>query len=176
MPTRGLVVLVRLSACLSVCLSVRKFHKFSRMSQPIITKFVHKQALVPDSCKTDNKECTSNNLVMWSITKPNFAIAISPSILSVQRGNKYLQNLCLMGHYLITEESVYVSVWNIVSGRKSKLSIAMFKIPVCHTIASILMSIWKLDGKLYETIPFWPWLCHRWRHSMMTNPAFYIHV
>ena len=47
--------------CLFVCLFVRKFHKISRTSQPIIPKLGHKQALVHDSCKFVGPECRSNN-------------------------------------------------------------------------------------------------------------------
>ena len=48
-------------SCLSVCLFVRKFHKISRMTQSIITKLGHKQALDHDSCKFVGQECRSNN-------------------------------------------------------------------------------------------------------------------
>ena len=47
--------------CLSVCLFVRKFHKISRTTQSIITKFGHKQELVHDSCKFVGQKCRSNN-------------------------------------------------------------------------------------------------------------------
>ena len=90
---------LRLPFHLFVCLFVRKFHKISRTSQPIITKLGQKQALVHDSCKFVGQECRLNNQVTRSKSRSNFKIVITPSIFELQCRSK-AQNVGNWTYYL----------------------------------------------------------------------------
>ena len=100
----------------------------------------------------------------------NFEIAITRSILIVQRGNRYWHNLWLTGHL---SKALKFRFWFRFECQQASKIETVSQLYFSYTIASIWLQIWNLRGKLCPIQHFLCLLRHRLLHRRIETLSLY---